>query len=329
MKQLGLAIAGAGWIADFYFDAYKHITDRFKLVGCCGNPSPEGRRRLAEKCKKWETKSYSSYQELLNDPEVDCVGIMSPTDLHFEQAQEALKAGKHILVEKPVSLVPDELRRLRELSKETGRIVFPGHNFAYRPVDRKAKDIIDSGELGSVSYASLRAVHFIPDEHAAGWRRIFSHSGGGAMMDSGTHLVYQLLYLMGDPKWLSCFMTTKHYSSMEGEDTCQISLQYEDGRIAQVFQSWSSSDGSAGEIRIQGDKGNLLIDGEGLHLNGRLLETDGAYESSFMHTLNAFYEGIVSDTPAVSGVTEAEKTLFIIQSAYKASQSREVLELTF
>jgi len=329
MKKLGLAIAGAGWIADFYYEAYQNLSDRFTLVGCSGNPSAEGRKRLAAKCGKWNTKAFDSFDEILENQEVDCIGIMSPTNFHFDQAKKAIEKGKHVLVEKPVTLNQAELKELYALSNTTGCVVFPGHNFVYRPVIREAKKIIESGKLGNVSYASLRAVHFIPEDHAAGWRKSFSQSGGGAMMDSGTHLVYQLLYLMGDPKWLSCFKTTKHYKTMDGEDTCQISLQYEDGRIAQVFQSWSSSDGDAGEIRIQGDKGNLLINGKGLHFNSGLLETDGAYDRSFMHTLSAFYEAIVSKTPGLSGVIEAEKTLEIIQSAYKAAESRDVLELLF
>jgi len=329
MKKLGLAFAGAGWIADFYYEAYKNLTDRFNLIGCSGNPSADGQNRLASKCAKWNTKAFASFDDLINHPEIDCIGITSPTNFHFAQAKKALEKGKHVLVEKPVTLDASELKELYALSEKTGCKVFPGHNFVYRPVIRAAKEIVDSGKLGGISYASLRAVHFIPEDHAAGWRKNFSQSGGGAMMDSGTHLVYQLLYLMGDPKWLSCFKTTKHYKTMDGEDTCQISLQYEDGRIAQVFQSWSSSDGEAGEIRIQGDKGHLLIDGEGLHFNGKLKETDGAYDRSFMHTLSGFYEAVVSNTPGLSGVIEAEKTLNIIQSAYRAAESREVLELLF
>ena len=328
MDKLGLAIAGAGWIADFYYGAYQKLSDRFELLGCSGNPSESGQKRLGDKCRQWKTKAYSSFEEVLNDPDIACIGIMSPTSFHFEQTRKALNAGKHVLVEKPVSLDLKELEELETLSRRKGLVVFPGHNFVYRPVITEAKKIIDSGALGTISYASLRAVHFIPEDHATGWRKDQSLSGGGAMMDSGTHLVYQLLHLLGKPQWLSCFMGSYHYTGMDAEDTCQISLQYPDGPVAQVFQSWSAADASAGEIRIEGDQGSILIGGDGLRLDGELVETDAAYDQSFFHTLTAFHESALTGKPPVSDLRNAWETLNIIQSAYKGAESRTILELS-
>jgi Predicted dehydrogenases and related proteins len=321
-----VAFVGAGWIADWYYQAYQRLHDSFELVGCCGNPSAEGQRRLRVACDKMGVKAFPSLEDVLADRSIDCVVILSPTSLHYEQASAALRAGKHVLVEKPVALDERELDELAVVAKDSGRVLFPGHNFVYRPVVRKAKEILYSGKLGVVSYASFRAAHFIPPEHAAGWRKEFASSGGGAMMDSGTHLVYQSLYLFGMPRWLSCFSATKHYIEMDGEDVCQISLQYSDGMIGQIFQSWGSADGSAGELRIEGDKGVLLIT-DALYLDGDKIEDDSSYPSSFYHTLASF--GLAADgmSSMVSSVEEAKRTLRIIQAAYRAAKSRTVVSL--
>jgi len=321
-----IAFVGAGWIADWYYRAYDGLRESFDLVGCCGNPSPEGQKRLRAACDKMGTKAFASYEEILADRDVDCVAILSPTSKHFDQASAALKAGKHALVEKPVALDEAQLEKLAKLARETGKVLFPGHNFVYRPVDKKAKEILDSGALGAVSYASFRAVHFIPPEHAAGWRKDFKDSGGGAMMDSGTHLVYQSLYFLGMPRWLSCFSASKHYTEMDGEDVCQISLQYPDGKVGQIFQSWGSSDGSAGEIRIEGDKGVLLIT-DALYHDGVKVEDDSSYQSSFYHTLASFGLAVDGKPSMVSSVEEAKQTLRIIQTAYGAAKSRKVVSL--
>ena len=323
-----MGISGAGWIADFYRKQLLELEDRFQLKGCSGNTTDKGRERLRAKCGEWDVKAYASFDEMLLDSQIDCVGIMSPTYLHFDQVSRALKAGKHVLVEKPVTLDLQEMKELAELAESSGKILFPGHNFVYRPVVRKAKEIIDRGDLGTVSYASFRSAHFIPEDHAAGWRKDMKLSGGGAMMDSGTHLVYQFLYLMGQPEWLSCFKASKNYSTMDGEDTCQISLQSEDGRVAQIFQSWSCQDDSCGEIRIQGTKGVLLITDK-LTFNGEVIEKDSTYEKSFYHTLNAFADAIENNSPPLSDIKAAEKTLQIIKTAYKAADDRSTVSLRF
>ena len=323
--SIKLAISGAGWISDWYHKALVKQSDSFELAGCCGNPSPEGIKRLSDKCSSWGVRSYTSFTEVINDPEVDAVAVFSPTSLHYDQAMQAMEKGKHVLVEKPVALDSGELKEMEKAAQKYGVVIFPGHNFVYRPVIRKAKEIIESGRLGSISYASFRACHFIPPEHSAGWRKNFSQSGGGAMMDSGTHLVYQMFYLMGSPSYLNCFSTTNHYKQMDGEDTCLISLEFPGGAVGQVFQSWSSADGSAGEIRIQGDEGVLLLT-DVLTLDGEVLETDSGYEESFYHTLTAFGEAVNGGTAPISSVTEAEKTLRLIQEAYLSAEGRKTLK---
>lgn len=321
-----LAVVGAGWIADFYRAAQQRLSVSVEIAGCCGNPSAEGRVRLKHKCASWDVRAYDSFEDILADASIDCVAIFSPTSLHVEQALAALAAGKHVLVEKPVALKEADIAAVEAAARKAGKVAFPGHNFVYRPVVRKAKELIESGALGTVSYGSFRAVHFIPPDHAAGWRKNLEYSGGGAMMDSGTHLVYQSLYLLGQPDYLSCFSARKHYTGMDGEDVCQISLQYPGGAVGQIFQSWGSADGTAGEIRIEGDASSILIT-DGLYLDGKRIEDDYSYQDSFYHTLKAFIAAVEGGPAPVSGLGEAETTLRLIRTAYGAAESKQVIRV--
>jgi predicted dehydrogenase len=146
------------------------------------------------------------------------------------------------------------------------------------------------------------------------------------MMDSGTHLVYQSLYLLGVPEFLGSFSARKHYLEMDGEDVCQISFQYADGAVGQIYQSWSSSDGSAGEIRIEGDKGNLLIS-DRLYKDGKAIENDSSYQDSFFHTLKAFIAAVEGGPAPLSGLEEAETTLNLILTAYRAAENKQVIRV--
>ncbi|MCK4543432.1 MAG: Gfo/Idh/MocA family oxidoreductase [Spirochaetales bacterium] len=325
MDKLKIAFIGTGWISDWYHKALSRC-NTFEIVGAAGNPSPEGREHHRKKCNAWNIKAYTSMEQILQDQEVDAVAILSPTHLHYEQTMAALGAGKHVLVEKPVSLSREEIDILEAESKKTGLLIFPGHNFVYRPVIWRAKSIIKSGKLGVISYASFRSVKLLDKSISEGWRKSRKLAGGGAMMDSGTHLVYQSLFLLGKPQKLSSFIARKHCTQMDCEDICQISVCYPDGLIGQITQSWASADSESSEIRIQGDKGSIVIS-DSLYLNGKEIEKDASYGDSFYHTICAFAEAIKSSVDPLSTLADAGTTLEIVYKAYESAEKGKVIVL--
>jgi len=322
-KAIRVGYVGTGWIADWHFNAMKRC-ETVEVVGACEHP--DAREKLHSICKQWDIKPYESFEEMLADTSLDAVALFSPTHLHLQQALQALEAGKHLLVEKPIAFEIDQIEQIEKAAEKAGKIVFPSHNFVYRPVVTKAKEIIDSGALGTISYASFRAVHFIPEDASSGWRRFLKFSGGGAMLDSGTHLVYQSLYLVGTPEKISSFKANKHYTAIEAEDVCQISLMYKDGTIGQILQSWAADDEGSGEIRIQGNKGTILIS-DALYHNGEKIEDDAAYPDSFYHTACAFADAVLNNKAPISSVKDAKRTLDIIQKAYRAAEEDKIVQL--
>lgn len=316
-----IGFLGLGWIADWHFNAIQQCDD-IKVKGAFSPPDPS----VAERFSRMGIHSYSSLEEMLGDEELDAVAVITPTHLHCEHVLAVLNAGKHALVEKPVAMNAEEHRKLAEAAKANGKLLVPAHNFVYRPVVRKAREIIASKALGTISYASFRAVHFIPEEASTGWRRSNRCAGGGAMIDSGMHLVYQSLYLLGKPAWVSAFSAKKHYMQLEDEDIAQISLQYKDGTIGQILQSWAAHDDSAGEIRILGNKGSLLIS-DALYLNGEKLEDDAAYADSFKHLNNYFAACVRGESTPLSTVEDALTSFDIIHKGYTAAAEKSVLSL--
>jgi len=323
MSQVKIAYVGVGWIADWHWDAMKRC-DTIEVVGACD--APDNFSKTQERCQAWGIKPYQSFEEILNDSSIDAVCIFSPTNFHTKQVLQAAKAGKHVLVEKPVALTVEDIDKFIEAEKEFGVTIAPAHNFVYRPVVTKAKEIIESGKLGTISYGSFRAVHFIPEEASNGWRKDFKSSGGGAMIDSGTHLIYQSLYLLGVPAKLSGFSANKHYTQIDAEDICQISVQYPDNTIGQIMQSWASNDGASCEIRIQGNKSNLCIS-DALYHDGEKIETDSEYPDSFYHLAKAFADAIINKTKMISGLNDAKNALIIAQKGYESADSEKLIQL--
>lgn len=324
MDKVRVGYIGFGWVADWHLKATRKHAPEVDVVGAC--MAPELFDACKKKCAENQIKPYQSWKDIIADKNIDAVCIFTPTTLHLEQVLAAAAAGKHSLVEKPVDITDEGIVKMIEAANKHKVVVFPAHNFVYRPVVRKAREIIDSGALGTISYASFRAVHFIPEEHANGWRKGLKASGGGAMLDSGTHLVYQSIYLAGKPKVLSAFSAKRHYLQIEAEDICQIGLQYPDGTIGNIMQSWASGDATGGEVRIEGDKGSLLIS-DALYHDGKKVETDGEYADSFGHLAKAFAASIMHGTKPVSTLEDARLALRIIQQAYQSAAKGTTIKL--
>lgn len=321
--MIKIGFIGLGWIADWHFKAMQRCGE-FDIIGAAtGSSNVE---KFKSRCREMSIRPYESIHSLLEDPTIEAVAILSPTSCHFQQAMQALDAGKHLLVEKPVVLEEEQYIKLKKKGDSLGKIVFPAHNFLYRPVVKKAREIIVDGMLGEISYASFRSVHFISEEASGGWRTRETISGGGAMIDSGMHLVYQSIYLMGYPSVLSSFGANKHLKQLENEDISQISLQYPNQSIGLIMQSWASNDGGAGEIRIQGTQGNILIS-DALYLNDRKIEDDADYGNSFYHMAKYFAHCIRSEKKPLSDMEDALKAFKLVKKAYQSAKEKQTFLL--
>ena len=125
-------------------------------------------------------QAYGSYQDLLDDPKVDVVYISTPNGLHFEWATKALKAGKHVLLEKPFTSNAEEARKLVETAKETGMVLEEAFHWQFHPAAHTWRHIIDSGRYGKVisTVARMTASPGVPDGDI---RRQYDLAGGSFM----------------------------------------------------------------------------------------------------------------------------------------------------
>ncbi len=173
-------------------------------------------------------KAYESLDALLADPSIDMVTIATPNDVHEEIAVAALRAGKHVICEKPVTLSPESLERIIAVANEEGKL-FSVHQNRRFDVDALAiKKIVDSGELGYVINLESR-IHGsrgIPSD----WRGLKEY-GGGMLYDWGVHLIDQACMILGyDVKSVSC--TFDHITNHEVDDGFQLTIQYKSGAKA-------------------------------------------------------------------------------------------------
>lgn len=311
---------GLGKIADAYRRAIRASVNLELVAGFTRNSA-----KLGALSKEWQFRSHSSIASLLDDPDVDAVIVLTPSSEHYEHASMALKAGKHTLVEKPVALHAEQVHQLGLLADELQRVCMPGHCLVYRPVLQLAKELIRSGRLG-IPYFGFSALAMpIPDEQLRGWRGKIAYGGGGTLMDSGTHRLYQLIHLLGAPRQV--FALTHNWGQIiEGEDVALLSLLFESGALGSVFQSWVTHDSTIPEIRVLGTEHTLWIS-DALYLDGEKIVSQLPRQDSFNRMLQKFADCILKHESPSSTMQEAELTAQTIQAAYNSTQLASAVAL--
>ena len=153
-------------------------------------------------------RAFDDYQELLAMPEVDVVAVTTPPVSHAEIAIAALKAGKHVYMEKPPTMNAAEMIRVAEAARQSGQLLISGSNRIFEPEVQALKRRIDAGELGEIYL--VECLKLLRRSIPMGWHRRKSIAGGGVGMNSAAHRIDLVLYLLGAPDILS--VTARTYS---------------------------------------------------------------------------------------------------------------------
>jgi predicted dehydrogenase len=164
--------------------------------------------------------------DLFEDPELDAVVIATPVVTHAELARQALAAGKHVFVEKPMALHAGEAEELCALAEERELVLMPGHLLLYHPAVRKLKELIDSGELGEIRYVYGNRQNlgkFRTDENALG--------------SLGAHDLSVILHLVGEEP-AEVWARGESYVNPPVEDVVFCYLRFPSGKVAHMHLSW-------------------------------------------------------------------------------------------
>lgn len=144
------------------------------------------------------SRSYTSYRELLEQPDIDAVIITLPNSLHAPVTHEALLARKHVLVEKPMALSAKEAAKIIDTSKKMKRTLMVGQNFRFKRHTQIAKDAIDRGQLGEIYHVRCFWLRRTGIPRIGSWFTQKRLSGGGCVADLGVHLIDTAFYLLKD-----------------------------------------------------------------------------------------------------------------------------------
>jgi predicted dehydrogenase len=196
-----------------------------------------GQDRAKERAAAFGCKNYATPAELVNDPAIDAVFVLTNLETHLEYTELALKAGKHVLVEKPVGLNVGEIETMNRLAKERNLVCLPGHNYIYEASMQRTKELVAGGDLGKIVSAYVMYNIHHPEDVAKRYP--------GVVRQILTHHSYILLYLVGAPVELCAMKATLHYQEYTEEDIAMVQMRLKNGALAHFCASFAADDHAA------------------------------------------------------------------------------------
>lgn len=226
-RVINVAIVGAG-IGGEHLDAYRQLPDRFHVRTVCDLDA----KRAASIVGSDDISVETDLNAVLADPTIDLVDICLPPHLHFSTGLLALKAGKHVICEKPLATSLQEVDALADVAVRVDRKLFPVFQYRYGPAMDQLKALVDAGLAGKPFAASLET-HWNrgTDYYAVPWRGTWAGEQGGAVLGHAIHNHDLLMHIMG-PVARLCAMTTTRVNNIETEDCAAIIFQMENGAVA-------------------------------------------------------------------------------------------------
>ena len=249
-----IGVIGSGAIAQNHVTGYRK--SGATIVALC-DVNPE---TLAQRQQEWKiADGHTDFHELLGRDDIDAVSICTPNASHHPITIAAAKAGKHVLCEKPVSMQLDQAQEMIDAADAAGIVFQVGHHMRSWSAAAKAKEMIDRGDIGTVTYARFRQAHDWGGQRTV--RGVFGSkaaSGGGTLLDNGCHLFDLARYLAGDVGDVFARIATLKFD-VEVEDTAISSLGFASGAMGQVEVAWTGT-GWQEAFWIFGTEGSLECD---------------------------------------------------------------------
>lgn len=257
MEKIRFGIVGCGMIARFHARAMEK-TEGAYLQGACSKSIESAEKFCAEE----GIEVYPSFEAMLASDNIDAVSICTPSGEHCGQIRAALEAGKHVLVEKPMCITPEEAAEVIAMAEEKGLLLCAVAQLRFSDSLREMKRVVAGGHLGKIYSAALTMRYYRSQAYydQAGWRGTWAMDGGGVLMNQGIHGVDMLCYLLGEAEEVTGYIGTLG-REIEVEDTAVAAVRFRSGALATIDASTCCQPGFPLRLVISGEGGTIAMEG--------------------------------------------------------------------
>jgi predicted dehydrogenase len=352
MTTFRVGVIGAGSIAQSHLAAYASNPD--VTLTAIADVNLERARTVAQNYQI--ARAYDDPQQLLEDPEVDGVSVCTWNNSHAAWAIAAIKAGKHVLVEKPIARTAAEAEAILEVTRDSDRVVQVGFVRRHSPNCQVLKSFVDAGDLGEVYYAKASCMRRVGNP--GGWFADKEIAGGGPLLDIGVHVLDLAWYLMGSPK--ATTVSGNSYKKLGNranittmpryvvsdydpeknsvEDLANAMIRFENGASLLLETSYSlhATDDSIG-VSVYGDKGGADLEpslqiateahGSVVNVTPQLSSGTLEFDKAFRNEIGNFVDASLGRTESVAPAAHGVEIVRILEAIYRSAELGEEVRL--
>ncbi len=342
MKAIQTALLSYGMSGRIFHAPFIEIHPGFELVG-----SYERSQKNIQKAYPG-THSYDSLDEVIHDADIELIIVNTPIPTHFEYASQALKAGKHVVVEKAFTNSTEEAKELQKIASEVGKHIFVYQNRRWDSDFLTVKKIFESGQLGEIVEAEFHFDRFNGIKSPKMHKEV-PGPGAGIIFDLGPHIIDQALHLFGNPTHVFADLR-KTRPGTEVEDLFEILLYYPEMRVRLKAGYYFKAPipafqlhGKLGSfIKTRSDRQEIDLDAgqkpQGkewgldspsdyglIHVDGTNPDRVASEKGDFMAFYENVYQSLRGDAlPAVS-VQDGINSMRVIDAAIESSREKRVI----
>ena len=255
-SHFGFGIVGTGMIAGYHAQAIRE-TSGGRLIGVTSR-SPEKAQSFAEKhnIPFWTAR----IEELVTRSDIDVVCIATPSGAHLDPALAAIRAGKHVLIEKPLEITTERVDQILDAAAAAGVRVAPVFQARFGVGARTVKAAIDTLRFGQLVLCSVYVKWHRSAQYYNGWKGTLALDGGGAVINQAIHGIDLLQWFAGMPSDVFAWKTRRVHTGIEAEDTACASLRFPSGALGSIEASTASWPGWSRRIEITGQMGSAILE---------------------------------------------------------------------
>ena len=324
MESLRVASIGLGWWGGVL--AEKAQAAGSDVVRCFAR-SADARTEFGE---VHGARPADAYEEVLADPEVEAVLIATPHSTHADLAVQAAEAGKHIFCDKPYTLTVAEAKRATAAAEAAQVVLQVGHNRRRQPANRRLKQFIDDGTLGTLHYAEANLSYPKGMNPRGGWRGDPAENPAGGMTGLGIHMADTLIYLLGRPARVSAF-SRRLIAVGALDDVTTANIEFESGVLAYLATSmvipdiartavWGTEAAAANEL----DGARFLFQSAG---EKDRTEQDIEILDTVQDQLKEFVRNVRTGSAPETGGHEATEAVAILEGIVESAATGKIVDL--
>ena len=302
--------------------------------------------------KQFNCITFDSVSALVNSPEIEIVCICTPSGTHMEPALEAINAGKHCVIEKPLEVTMRRCEAIISAAKEKNVLVAGIFPMRFLDINRELKKAVNGGRFGKMILGDVYVKWFRNQGYydQVKWRSDFRISGGGAIMNQAIHSIDLLRWIMGDIAEVNAFSATLGHDRLDVEDTAVASLRFANGALGIIEASTAVFPGSYKRMEILGTCGSAVIEEEKIIKWEFVNETDRDREikahfleenikgggvsdpktisdTGHIRQISDMVEAIETGRPPLVDAEEAAKAVELIEAIYKSARTGRKIAL--